>query len=75
MNPDDANFTKVYRQASRIIASLVGTILMFTLLGFGIRHYYPHNKYILMICVLIGIFFGFAIMIKEAIAEDPPRPK
>ena len=75
MNPDDANFTKVYRQASRIIAGLAGTILMFTLLGFGIRHYYPHNKYVVMICVFLGIFFGFAIMIKEALAEDPPPPK
>lgn len=71
MTPDDSSFTTVYRQASKIIASLAGTILMFTLLGFGIRHYYPQHKHAVMICVLLGIFFGFAIMIKEAMTEDP----
>lgn len=72
---DDESFTSIYRQASRIIASLTGTILLFTVIGFALRHFYPHNKNILMICVLLGIFFGFAIMIKEALLEDSTPPK
>ena len=75
INPDDSNFTAIYRQASRIIASLTGTILMFTVLGFGIRHFYPANKYSVIICVLLGVFFGFAIMIKEALLEESRRSK
>ena len=48
---------------------------MFTMIGFAIRHFYPEYKYSVMICVLLGIFFGFAIMIKDAILEDSNRLK
>jgi F0F1-type ATP synthase assembly protein I len=76
LNPDDSNFSKVYQQAARIIAGLTGTILMFTLIGFALKHFFPANKSVVMICVILGVFFGFAIMIKEALMSDmwtPPK--
>lgn len=66
---NEPTFAQVLNQASRIISSLAGTILMFTLIGYGVHHYYPHNKWIVPGFVLIGIVLGFAILIKEAMTD------
>ncbi|NDC82685.1 AtpZ/AtpI family protein [bacterium] len=71
VSPKEPSFSQVLNQATRIISSLLGTIMMFTVIGFGIHHYYPDKKWIIPVCVFIGIVCGFAIMIKEAIMDSP----
>ena len=57
-NPDDSNFSQIYRQAAKIISSLTGTIILFTLIGYGVEHFYPAHNRILFGFVLLGIVFG-----------------
>ncbi|NBV41882.1 hypothetical protein EBR96_03835 [bacterium] len=67
-NPDDSNFSKVYQQAAKIISSLTGTIILFTLIGYGVEHFYPSHNRMLFGFVILGIIFGFAVMIKEVVS-------
>ncbi len=68
-NKKPTNF-EIHRQGMTLISNVVGTIVMFTLLGYGVKAMWPLCKMAVPIAVILGAFFGFAIMIKDVLLSD-----